>query len=190
MFLETVITLAAAAPEAAGELSKFEQITREFGINGRILFAQVINFGIVAFLLWKFAFKPVISTLDERQKKISDGLQYAEQARIELAEAEKRQAAIIRDANQEAQKIIGEAHEIAKSNSEKTAQETASRAEAIMAKAEQAVTQERQNMLTEIRKEAAELVVQTTAKILRKDLSPEEQSRYNKTASQELLSLN
>ena len=190
MLLEMITPLAAAATEVGSEISKFSEITDKFGIKGRILLAQVINFGIVAFLLWKFAFKPVLNTLDERQKKIADGLQYAEQAKIELAEAEKRQADILQNAQQDAKAIIDEAREVAKIHSEKATQEALTKAQVIIEKSEQTIAREREQMLIEIRQEIADLVVETTAKVLRKKLSRNEQIQFNKAATQELFAGN
>ncbi len=63
------------APEATGPT----KIMHDFGISLPGIAAQVLNVGIVVFILWKFAFKPVLATLDERQQKIASGLQYADQ---------------------------------------------------------------------------------------------------------------
>ena len=71
----------AAHAEAATGISK---IVQDFGISWPFFLAQVLNFSVVGFVLWKFAFKPVIATLDERQKKISDGLKYAEEMKAKL----------------------------------------------------------------------------------------------------------
>src|ERR1035438_3110942 len=59
---------AAAHGEAASGITK---ITQEFGLSWPFLLAQILNFSVVAFLLWRFAFKPVLSMLDERQQKIA-----------------------------------------------------------------------------------------------------------------------
>jgi F-type H+-transporting ATPase subunit b len=56
---------AAAPGEAATGLTK---ITQDFGLSVPYLLAQILSFSIVAFILWKFAFKPVLATLDERQR--------------------------------------------------------------------------------------------------------------------------
>ena len=57
--LETITILAAAA-ETAHEGGAIAELAGKFGIDGKLIFAQAINFIVVAFLLWKFAFKPVM----------------------------------------------------------------------------------------------------------------------------------
>ena len=50
-----------------------------FGLDTKLILSQVVNFTIVALILWFTAFKKITGTMDERQKKIADGLQYAEE---------------------------------------------------------------------------------------------------------------
>src|SRR5207302_2394872 len=82
--LTSLLILAAAAPEAAAE-SGITQLTHTFGINLPAILAQVVSFCVVAFVLWYFAFKPVLATINERQRTISAGLKYAEEMQAKLA---------------------------------------------------------------------------------------------------------
>ena len=77
------------APEATGPT----KIMHDFGISLPGIAAQILNVGIVVFILWKFAFKPVLATLDERQQKIASGLQYAEDMKAKLEAAQQESAA-------------------------------------------------------------------------------------------------
>ncbi len=185
--IENAIILAAA--EATGSQESANQILQIFdlfGLDLRFLLAQIVNFGIVAFLLYKFAFKPVLATIEERQKKISDGLQYAEEMKIKLADAEKEHAATLQKAQQEAQSILGEARETAKLYLDKQTEAAAGKSEEIIAKAKEAIELERNKMLTEVRGEVVRLVIDTTSKVLTKDLSEDERARFSKSASEEL----
>lgn len=189
--IENAIILAAA--EATGSQDSANQIVQIFdlfGLDLRFLAAQIVNFCIVAFLLYKFAFKPVLATIEERQKKISNGLQYAEEMKVKLAEAQKEHAATLRQAQQEAQTILEQARETAKLYLEKQAAEAAGKGEEVMAKAKEAIALERRKMLNEVRSEVLRLVVDTTSKVLSKDLSEEEKSRFGKSATKELTTVN
>jgi F-type H+-transporting ATPase subunit b len=148
--------------------------------------AQIISFSVVAFLLYKFAFKPVLATIDERQAKIEDGLNYAEEMKAKLADAETQHAARIREASLEAQQIIHEARETGKEMIEKQTREATERAEQTIANAEQAIELERKKMLADVREEIARLVVLTTSRVLSRELSTDERSRYVSSATQEL----
>ena len=185
--IDSLILLAAAVQGAGEEVGSVTNLARQFGVDGRLLIAQIINFCLVAFILYRFAFKPVLNTIDERQKKIADGLQYAEEMKSKLAEAEKKEAETLKKAHQEAQAIIQETRESAKAMLEKQSKEAAEKAEDILRRAEQSIEMERTRMLADVRQEIASLVVQVTAKVLRRELSEEERSRYNESASRELV---
>ncbi len=65
-----------------------EQFATQFGIDWKQMVAQLINFGVVFFVLRAFAYKPILKLLDDRKKKIEDGLSFAEKAKAELASIE------------------------------------------------------------------------------------------------------
>lgn len=89
-------------------------IVETFGIDWPMLVAQAINFLIVAFIIWKFAFKNVLSTIKEREKQISDSLKNADRIKLELEETEKQQQETLQEASLEAKKTISSAQEQAK----------------------------------------------------------------------------
>lgn len=180
------LSLLAAAETAAADTGLIER----FGINGNLIIAQAINFIVVAFLLWRFAFKPVMATLDERQRKISEGLQFAEESKKQLAETEKRQAEVLRDANAKAQDILQEARDNAARFEEKMKQDTASQIEEMRKRADEANEREREKMLAEVREEIARLVVLTSGKVLQRELNDSERSRLDKMAAEEISQLN
>jgi F-type H+-transporting ATPase subunit b len=85
----TLLFLAeAAAPASGGVAETITKISNDFGLNVPSLLAQVVNFAIVAGLLWWFAFKPILATIEERQKKIDSGLKYAEEMKAKLDAAQ------------------------------------------------------------------------------------------------------
>lgn len=179
--IDTFSFLAAAA---AGETEA--GLIGKFGIDWQLIVAQAINFVIVAFLLWRFAFKPVMATLDERQKKISEGLQFAEESKKQLAETEKKQGEVLREANNRAQEILHEAREKAGQFEEKMKADTAAQIEEMRKRAEEANERERQKIMSEVREEIARLVVLTSAKVLRRELDEEERHRLDKAAAEEI----
>src|SRR5438132_11095883 len=83
-----------------------------FGWNWKLFLSQVISFCIVAFLLRRFAYKPILAVLEDRRRKIEEGQLNAEKIRKELAEAEKRYQEIDSKANDDAQRTIDEGREI------------------------------------------------------------------------------
>jgi F-type H+-transporting ATPase subunit b len=173
---------------APAEGNKLTMITDKFGVTVPTLIAQMVNFCLVAFVLYKFAVKPIAATLDERQQKIADGLQYAEEMKTQLAEAERERAEKIKQAAAEAQKILTESREQSKEMIEQKTQEAAAQAEAIIRKASEATELERQKMLSDVRQEVARLVVATSSKVLSRDLSDTEKQNFSDSAAKELAS--
>ena len=85
----------------------FSDILREtadtFGWNWKLFISQVASFCIVALLLRRFAYRPILAVLEDRRRKIEEGQLNAEKIRKELAEAEKRYQEILAKANADAQ---------------------------------------------------------------------------------------
>ncbi len=163
-----------------------EGIVNTFGIDWPMLIAQAINFLIVAFVIWRFAFKNILSTIQEREKQISDSLKNADRIKLELEETEKQQQETLQQASLEAKKTISSAQEQAKALIESQKEDARNQAEEIIAKAKIAMEQERERLLQEARKEIASLVVLTTSKVLSKELSEEEKERFSSRAASEL----
>lgn len=186
--------LAAGDPHAAGDVLNAESegiissLAGQFGVSLPTLIAQMVNFVIVAFALYYFAVKPVAATLDERQQKIAEGLQYAEEMKTQLSEAERERNETIKQAAVQAQVILSESREQAKELIEQKTQEAAAQAEGILRKAAEATELERQKMLSEVRQEVARLVVVTSGKVLERELSESEKSTYADSAAKELSS--
>src|SRR5258707_11771072 len=142
-----------------------------FGFNSWLFFSQFISFGIVAILLQLFAYKPILTVLETRRKKIAEGLANAEKIKVQLAESEARVQEILTKANADAQRMIDEARASAQAVADKRTQQAISEAEQIIAKAREATGIEREKTLAELKREVARLVIDTTAKVTGKVLT-------------------
>jgi F-type H+-transporting ATPase subunit b len=185
-----ILAQATGAADAAGGHAEaatgITAIFKNFGISWPFLLAQIVNFCLVAFVLWKFAFKPVLATLDERQRKIAAGLQYADEMKAKLEAVQQEGIASAKRAQVEASKIIEEARKAAKEFLEKQEQESVAKANDILTKAQQVIELEKKKMLADARTEIARLVVSITQRVLSKELSEAERGRYNESAAKEL----
>lgn len=189
--LSTILLAAADASAGAsggGITDIIWKIGEDFGIKGPYFISQVISTSIVLAILYFFAFKPIIAQMGERQDKIAEGLQYAEEMKVKLAEAERSKAETLKAASIEAQNLVKEARDQAKEFLEKQTQETTEKVEEMMRKSNEAIELERNKMLSEVRQEVAMLVVSTTAKVLSKELGEEDRKRFSESASKELAS--
>ena len=157
-----------------------------FGWNPWLFFSQVISFAIVAFLLTRFAYKPILAVLEERRRRIEEGLLNAEKIKKQLAEAEQRYADILAKANAEAQKMIDEARESSAHLAERKQQEAIAAAEQIIAKAREASAIEHDRTMESLKRELGRLVVDTTAKVTGKVLTPDDQRRLQEETARQL----
>src|SRR6266496_814701 len=172
---------------AAGGLSETLHETAEtFGWNPWLFLSQVISFVIVALLLRRFAYKPILAVLEERRRKIEEGQLNAEKIKKELAEAEKRYQEILAKANADAQRMIDEARESAAHLSERKQQEAIAAAEQIITKAREAAALEHERTMESLKHELGRLVVETTEKVAGKVLTPEDQRRLQEEAARQL----
>jgi F-type H+-transporting ATPase subunit b len=174
---------------AASDIGDMARQTGEtFGFDLKIFLSQVISFIIVALVLRRFAYKPILQILEERRQRIAEGLLNAEKIKQQLAEAEQRHADILAKANAQAQKMIDDARESAEHVGERKQQEAIAAAEQILAKAREATAIERERVMTELKRELGRLVVNTTAKVTGKVLTSEDQRRLQDEASRQLAS--
>jgi F-type H+-transporting ATPase subunit b len=177
------LVLAAAA---SGLSETLHETAETFGWNPWLFLSQVISFLIVAFLLRRFAYKPILAVLEERRRKIEEGQLNAEKIKKELAEAEKRYQEILAKANADAQRMIDEARESAAHLSERKQQEAIAAAEQIIAKAREAAALEHERTMESLKHELGRLVVETTAKVTEKVLTPEDQRRLQEETARQL----
>ena len=156
------------------------------GIQWPKLSAQLINFSIVLFVLWRFAYKPVFQLLEARRQKIADGIANAEKIKAELAATEVERRRVLAEAGEQAVKLIDEARNAAIRVSEIETQKAISAAEQIIIKAREAAEQDHARMLAELKREVGRLVVQTTATVTGKILTPEDQQRLASETEKQL----
>jgi F-type H+-transporting ATPase subunit b len=162
-----------------------QDIARTFGVDWQHLTAQIISFSIVCALLYKFAYKRVLAMLEERRKQIADGIANAEQIAAELAQTEAQRREVLTQAGAQATKLIQEARAAAARVQEQETQKAMAVAERIIVEARQAAAQDRLRMLAELKRDVGRLVVQTTATVTGRILTPEDQRRLaEETAKQ------
>ena len=172
---------------AAGTFGDMVRDTADtFGWNPWLFLSQVVSFSIVALLLKRFAYKPILAVLEDRRRRIEEGLLNAEKIKKELAEAQKRYAEILAKANADAQKMIDEARESSAHLAERKQQEAIAAAEQIFAKTREAAAFEHERTMDSMKRELGRLVVETTAKVTGKILTSEDQQRLQEEAARQV----
>jgi F-type H+-transporting ATPase subunit b len=154
-----------------------ERIATTFGVNWPHLLAQVVSFCIVCFVLYRFAYGPVLKMLEVRRQQIAQGLANAEQIKAELARTEAQRQEVMAQANVQGAKFIEGARAAAARVLEQETQKAIAAAEQIMIKAREAAAQDHDRMLVELKREVGRLVVQATTTVTGKILTAEDQRR-------------
>ena len=154
-------------------------------INATLLAQAVVMIVFVA-ICWKYVYPPILALMQEREKKISDGLEAAKKADDSLEEAKlafdkemdqaKAEAAqILEKANARASQIVGDASSKAEAEAEK-----------IMTSASKTIENDTNKAKEELREQMSEIIIDTTQKILGDEISPEKHDAILKKAAQEL----
>jgi F-type H+-transporting ATPase subunit b len=147
------------------------------GINGPFLLSQIVNFLILflalRFLLWK----PMLKMLNERKQRIAQGLEDAEQARRDRERTQAEYEERIKQAEQKREEILAKAAEEGERAAADTLAQARAQAERIVAEGKETVEQERQQMLTELRKQVAALSIAAANKLIGEALDEQRQRR-------------
>ena len=148
-----------------------------FGVDLPKLAFQIVNFLLLLYLLNRFLFKRVFALLDERQAKISKGLEDAEAAARdrELARAE-REAAVA-EARKEANEMIARANKIAEDTRNEILADAKAEAEKVSARAREEIVAEKDKAMAEIRGQVAELALAAAGKLVRREMDGPTQKR-------------
>ncbi len=157
-----------------------------FGWEPRLFISQVILFVVVAIVLSKFAYKPLLAMLEQRKRQIEEGIENAEKTRRELANAQIKAQEILTTAGLQANKVVEEARAAAASEREKSRQQAVADAQDIIAKTRAAGEAELNLLRTELRREFGRLVVDASTRVTSKILTDADRNRLAEDATREL----
>jgi len=149
-----------------------------------LLFWELISFGILMMVLYKFAFPPILAILEDRERKIRESLEHAERHRLEaerrLQEYETKMAAAAR----EAEGILMQAKERAQRTLEENEQRLVAEAERIKGDATREIEQERRRAIRDIRSQTTELALLVAEKVVERSLTDADHRRLAEEALQ------
>lgn len=142
----------------------------DLGINLPLLGAFVINFVILFGLLSVVLYRPVLKMLDERQAKIKESMEQAEQMKEQMARSEEQIKAHLETARREGQDIITQATQIGEKLEEEAKDKARQEAESLIAKAQVEIGRERDKAIDELRKEFVDIAIKAAEKVITKTL--------------------
>ncbi len=181
-------TATAAAPgaESTDPVTDIINLFGSFGVDKPHLIVQIVNFTILAAVLYRFAIKPALGQLEERIRQAEQLQKDRAAAEAQLASAQKTAEAKLVAASEEATKILVEARNSAKATIEASRAEAQAAQTEVIAKATAAIEADRVKMMNEVRGEVSRLVVETAAKVLEQNLDDAQRGRLNEAAVKQL----
>jgi len=143
-----------------------DKLIEALGLDIKILISQLINFTILMFILYKFAYKPMLKMLDDRNKTIEKGIANAEHAKDKLIEIQQQEKNVMKKAKKEALEIV----EAAKKSGDEKRDEIIKRAKLeigeIINQEKEKMQTEKAETLKEIKRDVAELITISLEKVL------------------------
>ncbi|MBU0660732.1 F0F1 ATP synthase subunit B [Patescibacteria group bacterium] len=136
------------------------------GFDWKMGLFQFINFLVVFWILKRFAFKPIMAVVDERQKKEKTSIENFQKAKTELQMAEQKAQGIIDEAKVDANKRIEASHNAAKEQGEQLKAKAKAEIDALIVQAKKNIAIDKKEMQESLRKETVELVVRAVEKVI------------------------
>ncbi len=180
---ELLMHTAHAAEEAT---TTSPDVATMFGLNVKLFVAQLINFGIVLFVLWKWVFTPVTKALQRRTQKIEESLQTAEKIVHEKAEFEEWKKGEIAKARTEAAGIVSQSKLEAEAVRAELLTKAKLEQEKIVQDGKAELAREEMQVLQDAKSKLADLVVGATEKILREKITDKKDRELAEAAVQAL----
>ncbi|OGI25659.1 MAG: ATP synthase F0 subunit B [Candidatus Moranbacteria bacterium RBG_13_45_13] len=153
------------------------ELLSKLGIDWKLLIAQIVNFLVLLFVLYKFAYGPILAMLEKRQKKIEKGLKDAEEAHKKLEESEEKQKGVLKHVRTEAKDIVEKARVQAEKGKSEIAAEAKAQAEKIITGAKAEIAREKEKTIGEIKSEIGGLVAMAAEKIIGEKMDEEKDNK-------------
>ena len=155
-----------------------------FGVNVLSLAYYLLLFGIVLYLLRRYAFGVILRTIDARQDKINRSLDAAEEAAASVKTSQAKAEKTIDDAAAQAREIISRAERLATEIHEDARKEAKIQAEVIVVKAREEIDRERQAAVNDLRRAAVDLALTAASRVIGENLSDDKSRQLAEEAVQ------
>ena len=152
-------------------------LASQFGINPYAFLSQLVSFGIVFLILWKWGFPAVVKTLEKRQAVIREGIENAEKARHDLADATKRAEQVMQEARVQAQETIAQATRVAEREANRIQEEAYTRAAQIEQQQVARIQQEAARARAELSRLVVNLSISAASKVISKSVDTKDNRR-------------
>lgn len=138
-----------------------------FGLDVKLLLIQVVNFGLLLLILWKFLYTPVLRMIDQRRGTIADAVKKAEAADQRLADADTEGKSIVASAGREAEGLVASGRSKASQEGAEILKRTQEKADQLLQEATMRGEEAKRQALAAGQKEIARAAMLAAEKILR-----------------------
>lgn len=156
------------------------------GVNWKLLVAQLANFSVVLFVMWKWVYTPLLKAMETRTAKIAKGVSDAEAAAAARAGAEKNADETVVTARREAQRIVEEAQAASERLKREMKEQAQKEIAGLVQEGKNALAGEKEKMLADAKDDLADLVVASTEKVVGDVLDASSRKRLIENAVRKL----
>lgn len=149
----------------------------KLGINVTWLLAQLINFGLLLFILSRFAYKPVLGMLNARKQKIQESLEYADKVKQDAAAQQKEFEKKLEETRRETQAATAAAAQVGEKEREVIVAQARDEARKLVEQAREQIAYEQKQMLSDLREEVIRLSMLATHKVVSTSLDENAQRK-------------
>ncbi|HYU18542.1 MAG TPA: F0F1 ATP synthase subunit B [Chloroflexota bacterium] len=146
------------------------EVLSNLGLNLPGFLWHTFNFLLLIFLLSRFLYRPVVGMLDDRQRRIRESMERAEQVRLAAERAEQERQAQLAEARRQIQELLTQATQMAERIQSDARRDAHEQAQRIVERAKQEAEAERAQSMAELRREVANLAVMAAERVISRSL--------------------
>jgi len=158
----------------------------KLGINGLQLIAQIVNFGIIFFILYKFTYKTILKVLGDREKRIRESIENSEKIKKELEQIEETKADELSKARKEADRVVKEAEKIGEDERKRIIEAAKEEASELVKKELKNFEEKQKTLEKEMREQTVELSITITRHLVKEFMDIKDQEKLTDRAIEQL----
>ncbi|MBI2638657.1 F0F1 ATP synthase subunit B [Candidatus Peregrinibacteria bacterium] len=153
------------------------ELIHKLGIDWKLLIAQIVNFFILLFVLYKFVYRPVLDMLDKRSKTIEKGIADAKESEQRLIHIEKMRETRMAETEKAIGKLLDQAKIDAEAMKKDIVAAAHAQSEDLLRRSRIQMEEEKQKMIQDVKREVTAFIMLATGKLLEREFSSADQKR-------------
>ena len=163
-------------------------LIHKLGIDWKLIIAQIINFAILLFILYKFVYHPVLAMLDKRSRMIAKGLEDAKKSEELLKNIEEERIAKLNEAERKVGALLNQAKVDAETMKKSIVEEANRQSEDMLKRAQFQIAEEKEKIVEEAKREVVDYAIIVAGKVLEKEFDSTHQKKLTDAVLKEMQS--